>query len=1401
MATFGDIRRNLLSQQQREQSAQQQGQSPFEIIRQRLLQPPPEPVETVVRRSPQLNEVLAQRGLRQREQLTMPDNVLPSQTIRQELERRAQEAPPAPPSPARGQRLIDAPANFIEGAFDSIGLGTLGAAQRQINRFLTNQGLMTPQEAQEIEANRQARQETGAYKVGQIAGYLPPAGVIERGVTTVARPLIQNMPRAGRLATTGAAAGAVESAVQELGDVAFRGETFDSANILIGTGAGGVAGAATPLIERGVRRLVQAIRPQQAASTQLNPLALPEPRPRGNVNRAQTPDIINVPESGPRGLPEPNLAPPTRARIGRQVNPYRQRFEEFVEQMRGVPMPPGREWEAYQDAWSRFARPDEPGLEEMIELAYPTRPNRITPDLVQRARETQRKREVYGVGMPVRSLADRYQGGVVGSAAAPIPTVGRRAAVAGQQAPTRRVVDAERISPQDSNIQPLRGEPIEGQASTVRTAQEVSQRPQTANVADDLPKDLFPETTPAESVRQGWFERLFGSQSIGIIPQLRRGGRNPLTTEGQIVDSPIRSHLQGASETARAAVRSVYHDFVDMNDPLKKISRKAYEASMDANRANQLANVIVTDKFVTPEGQVVGEGLRNIIRKVGRGNYNRFTDYLILRHARTRMARGEKVYDDSLNMTPEKVQERIDFYESRFPQFRQIGEEWDNYFRNLRNIYGVDGDLIPRSLAETLERENPHYAPMRRQFTTAEKIKGVNRYGQSSMFSGQKAPIKEVSPTGSARKIVDPVRSAIEQTGAWVNAVMRNRVMKEIVNKIIEDPENMRGIAEIVQPPKGQPELRELLLREGEEGLLERLQADFDNLFKRGKVDGDNIVRAMIQGEPVYIKVHDPEAVKALVGMGAEQANFVLSFLSAFSKAIKQGATGVFAPLFAVRGATMDIGQALIQAENKAQHLAYLGGALLSAIADAFRIPVLRNMARNYYRAGGGYSAALRSERGLRRSISDMRLDPLLSPRTIAKGIGRTIAAPYKAALALADISENMNRIAAYNYKLRQLGEPTPENVRQAMNYAREITTNYSRRGRHSRTAEALFPYHNAAIQGLYRFAKAWKENPVKTAAMVSLTILAPKLYEYARFHEDEDYNNLPARERYRFIFVNKNADGTFTKIAVPPEYGAIGAFLVDTLRAYKDGDPDGFKGVSDALMNAFTPPTVSGAAQGFTQGGGLEQSFWGLMNQTSFGPLVGAAANQAFYGGPVEPLRLSDRSPSQRYDERTSSVAKQLGEQLNLSPKKIDYILRAYGGDPARLLLPLTSEVGAGTTRNTLLRNFITDPVFTNTITDDYYRGRELLNQAYRDYKETGKELPEWYNEGLRRFVTSTAKGSVSNRISTLYERKRRVELDPLLTNEERAQRLRDIQRQINEIMIDVNTRMKEAGVPILNR
>lgn len=910
------------------------------------------------------------------------------------------------------------------------------------------------------------------------------------------------------------------------------------------------------------------------------------------------------------------------------------------------------------------------------------------------------------------------------------------------------------------------------------------------------------ESPQIESVKQNWFNKLFGDQQVGITAMGNRNSGRIVTTEQQIVNNPIINSVKGTVDKAKQTGRAAYQNSIDYLSPLKTINRETYNTAMDAARANNIANTIVRDKFVNNQGEVIGNSLNDIMRNT-RGLGKKVDDYLILRHAETRMKRGERVYDDALQMTPDKARRDIQTLEHRYPELKRVGEEWDAWNTNILDNAVSEG-LISQAARDAMRSQNPNYASMRRQFSTAEKFAHPKWGSGGSAFSGQKAPIKEVSPTGSTRKIVSPLKSAIEQAYAWKNAELRNRTMQEIVKSIQADPDGMKGIAELVQKPStSMRSLDEALRDGGSEEFLDALENDFRSLFKPHSPNDDKVVRAMVNGNPVFVKVHNPEAAKALLGMGSDQAGIVLKTMQFLSDATKRGATGLLSPMFAIKSVTADVVQAAVQSPNAFKHLAVdVPHAAISSIADMLHIPGLRNLAEDFRRSGGEYSALLRGDRRLNKSVNQLRRESPLSTRGIAKGAVSALKSPFKALEAVSDRSENLNRMAAFRRAM--VGkERTPENVRNAINAARESTVNYSRRGALSQEAEAFFPYQNAAIQGLYRHINSLFKNPIKTIGGITTLVVAPKLYEYAKFHDDPDYQRLPARERYRNLFISKNADGSFNKIYMAPEYMVYGAFITDVLNDVIKNDPEAYKGTLDAVVNAFTPPMLSGPLQGATQGGGWEQSIAGLANSTVLGPAASVGFNQSFTGAPIVPQRLQGRSPELQFDERTSAVGKKLGEVLKLSPMKVDYILRSYGGDPARLLLPLTSDVGGGNTRNTVLRNFIVDPVFTNTLTDDYYSAKEALQRAKAD-NAAGRELPEWFNDDIYKLATSTAKGppaAPAKQISDLNTEKRNVQGDKSLSAEAKTKKLRELQQQINEIYIDVNSRLREAGVPMPSR
>lgn len=291
---------------------------------------------------------------------------------------------------------------------------------------------------------------TGVSKViGQaIAPFAVPGGGLGTGnqlYQASSRTLQAAAPKLGNTlggrvageAIKGVATGAPIAAGIELtqgsGDLGKAGE-----QALYGGLAGGVLGGATPLVGSAISRLFKRNNLPEAQAQEI--LALPAPRQRGNVNTAVTDDVINQPGTiTPLGLPEPNLAPPTVARVGTRVNPYRQQFEDLISRAKQLEaegkLTPGREDVEVESLWSQMAGPDSPSLDELINLAYPSQQSRITPDLVSRARQNQASREVAGVPLPVRSLSERYPNGTVARAGAPIERVGRSNALINELSP------------------------------------------------------------------------------------------------------------------------------------------------------------------------------------------------------------------------------------------------------------------------------------------------------------------------------------------------------------------------------------------------------------------------------------------------------------------------------------------------------------------------------------------------------------------------------------------------------------------------------------------------------------------------------------------------------------------------------------------------------------------------------------------------------------------------------------------------------------------------------------------------------------------------------------------------------------------------------------------------------
>ena len=113
--------------------------------------------------------------------------------------------------------------------------------------------------------------------------------------------------------------------------------------------------------------------------------------------------------------------------------------------------------------------------------------------------------------------------------------------------------------------------------------------------------------------------------------------------------------------------------------------------------------------------------------------------------------------------------------------------------------------------------------------------------------------------------------------------------------------------------------------------------------------------------------------------------------------------------------------------------------------------------------------------------------------------------------------------------------------------------------------------------------------------------------------------------------------------------------------------------------------------------------------------PIQAAAQNKTWYGGQIEPMRLQKFRPSQRYDESTAELSKRLvnriaplADKINLSPKKLDYIIDAYSGIIGDVAIPKMTPKAE---TSTLKKAFTIDTVLQNQIADNYYTAKTEIS------------------------------------------------------------------------------------------
>lgn len=1269
--------------------------------------------------------------------------------------------------------------------------------------------------------------------VGGIAGSVTNPSNLSQGLVSapyragqqLATKAAQVTPKLGNNLTQRAIEGTTAGAIQGGVISGVRGETDVkelARNIGLGAALGGVGDVAISGIGQGARAI---IKKYSTPTTQVaqNTLSLPAPKQRGNVNNAVTDDVIT--NEYTFGLPDAN--PQTTARIS-NVSEGRADLRVIDDEIRKLQADYDRaileEFENLRTSLKNRQGVQQGNIQtnELGEVVG--RSGRISnnPRWYQEFYATNNKvpnqRELYALA---KKHVDEGFNDDMGAVPGWVEVSGYRESMDALQGVRETLSQSIQELDPSLNVTglPLRESVLSFDASnkvkrqtsnTDKIAPNFNRQVDTPNVVNKVaPTTELTVPKQVEAPKESWFEKLFGRSGVGI-----KAGN---TNAKELIDTHVTRYGKEQApviERVKDAASIAEQDYIDKFAPFKAISNETYDSAMDSTRANNLANVTIKDKFVDLDGNVKGNSLKDVYSLVPRGQKDIADRYLIMRDAVDRMDRGIKVYGDQpwFPKTSQEAAEMVRQLEIKNPWLKNFGEEWNQFNRNRQDLW-VESGLVPQDLIDTLRTTNPNYTPMQRQMPNT-SLKNVMR-GNSKDFSGQKAPIKRA--VGSSRKIIEPAQSMINSTANSYHAMMRNRAMQKLYEAVVSDPEKYRGIIEIVDEGDTAKQatlskINQVINDDGLDGLADMLNNEIDSLFTKAKQASakptDNHVTVMINGQPVKMNVQEKSLLRAIEGVSPERLEGILRIADVLSRGVKTAATGALAPLQGTKLFVRDTPIAFAQSKDKVRFLGDISHAMISQIADWLPefVPGAQNLgklAREYYRAGGGYEQYLRGDSRIRAAASDITRDPLLSGRNILKQVKKTQLGlrPFK---ELGDAFENIPRIAAFQAAMRKSGWVRDEaTIRNALNEAREATVNWSRKGAKGQQIESVLPYSNAAVQGTYRMAKFLKEQPVSALGLMT-AITGATIASYEQLKDDPDYKN---RSKYaKGIVVGKRDDGKFITIPVEPTYQYIADQVLNFYKWAKDNEqlPSATESIQEGL-DAYTPKYIAGPASLLTaEGNGSNRFQTGVANTlggSSLEPLVAISTGKNYFGGDIIPKEYQSNSTAFQQNETTSAAANWAAENLGMDAFTFDYLGQKFGGDLAKVLLPMTSDVGKGDpTGNivdeTLARlQLLEDPVMKNNLSNEYYKYANKVTQAKADSSRAETPLPDWYDTVYNQ-VTSTKKGSVASQISELNKQKKEVQRNLSLTAKQRSEQLRNVQTQINLLRIEGIRIMEQAGV-----
>lgn len=375
---------------------------------------------------------------------------------------------------------------------------------------------------------------------------------------------------------------------------------------------------------------------------------------------------------------------------------------------------------------------------------------------------------------------------------------------------------------------------------------------------------------------------------------------------------------------------------------------------------------------------------------------------------------------------------------------------------------------------------------------------------------------------------------------------------------------------------------------------------------------------------------------------------------------------------------------------------------------------------------------------------------------------------------------------------------------------------NFSRRGSNPvwRTVTAAIPFLNARIQGLDKLytTLAGKYTPYeglepravaqKRAMLRGAMITAMTGVYFLIMQDNEEYQK--ARREVRddnWLIPMPGVEGLMLKLPIPFEVGAIFKAIPESTLNLMFGDMDA-RGWRESVVRQVNNSTNID-----------------LLGFQIIKPFVDVMRNRnSFTGAEIVPYWVNKtKEAGLQYDNRTTEIAKDIGQFFNISPMKLEYLINGYGGSIGLTTLMTANKVWqlasgdktAGTRGDwtdpaniPIARRFFIDMETAGTrMQQEFYELKEEVDKAvstinaYRDERDLSGMLA--YRASKQSLLNVRQAVLSLDAQLRRYRRIRNNIIDSDMPNERKRQLLRELDQQKDLALTGVPVLRDKGDIP----